>query len=185
MRQGCSQINKASFRLQTGSLHEKKGNAVKMIRHSMLIVSLTIWQIIMPSSHMQTMKMTFDILFPSTHFKSVLTTCMQIREAVSVLNQHKNSEEDYAIITDLMVGRIMHLEICVDRMLKDTATLHGEDVEYLAAVVDYMGSELADVFKAKPSERSNTMAMLISSIKIKLENVLGFPAELQNHLRHN
>ncbi len=115
---------------------------------------------------------TFDSLFPSTPYKKVLTTCMQIRSSLPMLDEYKNSEEDYAILSDLMIGRMTYLQNSVDVMLANKALIHGDDIEYLSTILYYMRLELSTIFKSKPQEKELIIDKMLLDIKGKIELVL-------------
>jgi len=135
----------------------------------------SIWKIIlffiMPSPHLHanSMRFSFDILFPSTPFKQVMMTASQIRTSVASIENYNCSEDDYNTLGDLVVGRLMHLHDYIDYMLSNKSLVHNDDIEYLLVIVEYMKQETNSVFQTRSQERATRIEKVIEGIKKKLE----------------
>jgi len=138
----------------------------------------SVWKIIIflllpsPTLRANAMQFTFDALFPSTPFKQVMMTCAQIRSSVSTLESYRDNDQDYETLGDLLVGRLTHLTIRVNDMLKDRRVMHNDDIEYLIAILEYMADEMKVAFQGNLAERGQSASALIEGMKSKLMLVI-------------
>lgn len=125
-----------------------------------------------PSLHADALQFSFDSLFPSTPFKQVMVTVSQLRSSVHSLESYRGSTEDYEVFGDLIVGRLVNLNAHIDVMLTDKGLVHGDDIEYLLMVIDFMKQEMKTIFDSKACARGKNIEMMIGDIKRKLEKVI-------------
>lgn len=128
--------------------------------------------IVVHVSTLQSFNVSFDVLFPSTPYKQVLNTCMQIRNSIASMQTYQNNNEDYAIYADLISGRMVFLDSCVDTMLKSSSIL-ADDLEYLLNIMDYMTLESKLLNRTICAEHVHGISKLIAAIKHKLEQRLS------------
>jgi hypothetical protein len=84
---------------------------------------------------------SFDALFPESHFHSSLDLCMKIWADVKLLHDIPHHDTEYYEIYDLIVGRLVRLNRCVDTLIKEIHNgfvVTRSDIDYLLAIIDHI-----------------------------------------------
>lgn len=99
----------------------------------------------------------------------------QIRSSVADINGYGVRDEEYELLGDLVVGRLVHLGQHVDTMLLHKSLVQSDDIEYLLDVISYMKKEMNLIFKMRSALRAQAIDNVIKMIQEKLELALSSP----------
>jgi len=87
---------------------------------------------------------SFDQLFNQTEYQQTLTLCMHIwddlRQA-EVVQLSSIQERDYH---DLLLGRLMRMKCAIKKLATNKATIDGDNLSYLCAVLQHIEDEQHD-----------------------------------------
>jgi hypothetical protein len=82
-----------------------------------------------------TLRAIFDVLFPSTPFKKLLTNAMQLHGVLDTFEKNKG-DKDVRLLHQMIGGRLAQLEGMIDDITHERVVMRAQDVEYLLTVLD-------------------------------------------------
>ncbi len=125
-------------------------------------------------AHDDKITVSFDRLFPSSSFKMVLDTCMQIWGDLKMLRECNQSDQDCSILSDGVIGKLARLNTYVKQMIREykkKAFFSLDDAEYLVVIIETIANEHKDIIEY--ATYNGTGYKLLQDIKTQLQQLLA------------
>jgi len=88
-------------------------------------------------SYTEQVSLSFDSLFSSSWFKKALDSCMQVWNDMQKFQEdNQNIIQDHILFFDAIVGRLVYVHFCLERMVKDKNNVATDDILYLIEVIE-------------------------------------------------
>lgn len=118
---------------------------------------------------------SFDALFPQTHYTMALDACMQVWADLEALliSRDDVSPEDRELLFHAAVGRMAYSDVCLELVVQDPLPVPANDLLYLVRALDMIEDRCAAFTHQSDNIHMRCFKRLLADVRKKLRLLMA------------